>query len=279
MKTFALPIAVMACASVGQTSLAELPTLLSGCAFHASFDQSSDADVAKGDPKIRTGDSLKREKVEAGIATDAVRWRKSGGRVGGALEFVRKCDELIFFKGGKNVPFSETKFAGTVSLWMKLDPKEDLPKGYVDPLQITDKKWNDASFFVDFDQGDARDFRLGVFSDFAFWNPKKRDFDDIPAEERPMVTVKSPPFSRDKWTHVVFTWEQFNDSDAPAVARLYMDGRLQGEIKGEQRFTWQPKDAVIMLGINYVGWMDEVSIFDRALSAKEVTTLGKSVSK
>ena len=247
--------------------------------FHASFDQSADADLAKGDAKIKTADSLKREKVQSGISTDAVRWTKSGGRVGGALEFVRKCDELVFFKGGKNVPFRKTHFAGTVSLWMKLNPKQDLPKGYVDPLQITDKKWNDASFFVDFDQEASRDFRLGVFSDFAFWNPKKRNFDDIPAEERPMVTVKTPPFSREDWTHVVFTWERFNDGDEQAVAMLYLNGRLQGEIKGKQRFTWQPEDAVIMLGINYVGWMDEISIYDRALTAKEVGTLRQSIAK
>ena len=273
LTVFWLFIAVMAC----RVEAAE-PVLPADCIFHASFDASADADLAKGDGKIRTAESLKREHVKSGLQTDAVRWTKTGGKTGGALQFLRKTDELVFFTGGKNVPYRDNQFQGTVSLWMKLSPKEDLPKGYVDPLQITDKKWNDSSFFVDFDQAESRDFRLGVFSDFAVWNPKNRKFDDIPVKERPMVVVKDPPFSRDRWTHVAFTWNDFNQYrkvDSTSAAKLYLNGELQGTIDGRQRFTWTPEKAVIMLGINYVGWMDEVSIYGRALSAKEVQRLAK----
>lgn len=240
--------------------------------FHASFDKSANADVAQGDGNIYTADSLKREKIRIGLHGDGVEWDKSKGRIGGALHFTKKSPQLVFFKGNNNVPFANSDFEGTVSMWMRLSPSKDLPQGYVDPLQITDKQWNDASFFVDFDQAEERDFRLGVFSDYKFWNPTNRKFDDIPIKERPMVFVKKPPFERDKWTHVAFTWKQFN-TDKQGKAVLYIDGKDQGTINGRQRITWNPEEVVIMLGINYVGWIDDLAIFKNALSADEVQLL------
>ena len=244
--------------------------------FHATFDRSADAEKAAGDANIYTASSLDRKQVVAGLhAGDAVEWKASGGRKGGALLFKSKTEKLVFFKGEGNVAYRDSRFAGTVSFWMKLSPREDLPKGaFVDPLQITDKKWNDASFFVDFDKEDARDFRLGVFSDYAFWNPTDRKFDDIPLKERPMVFVKDPPFDREKWTHVAFTWSNFNSKD-PGTATLYLNAKAQGTLPNKQRFTWDPKSTVIMLGINYVGWLDELLIFDRALSAEQIEKLAK----
>ena len=40
--------------------------------FHASFDQSADADFAKGDARIYTAKSSKRENVRAGLHSHAV---------------------------------------------------------------------------------------------------------------------------------------------------------------------------------------------------------------
>ena len=140
-------------------------------------------------------------------------WKETGGRKGGALFFKKKAEQLVYFEANKNVPYSKSNFRGTVSFWMNLSPKEDLPEGFVDPLLITDKKWNDSSFFVDFDKEKEREFRLGVFSDHDFWNPDKRNFDDIPLKERPMVFVKDWPFARGKWTHVAFTWDKFNSGE------------------------------------------------------------------
>ena len=242
--------------------------------FRATFDDSFDAQVAGGDAKIYTAESLARKKVTAGLhAGDAVVLQPNAGRSGGCLRFRTKTKKLIFFKGEGNVLWDKSSFSGTVSFWMKLSPRHDLPKGsFVDPLQITDKKWNDASFFVDFDKEETRDFRLGAFSDYAFWNPTDRKFDDIPLKERPMVFVRNPPFDRTKWTHVAFTWSNFNTGE-PATATLYLNGKLQGTLKTRQQFTWDPASTVIMLGINYVGWLDDLIVLDRACSADEITDL------
>ena len=244
--------------------------------FRATFDRSVNADVAAGDPAIYTAKTLKRKQIATGLKSDGVQWRATGGRSGGALQFTRKTDQLVFYKGGDNVPYKATDFQGSVSLWMRLNPIDDLPNGFVDPIQITDKAWNNSSFFVDFDKAQNRDFRLGVFSDLAFWNPQAREFDDIPTQKRPMVTVNNPPFDHNRWTHVVWTWQSFNTSK-DGDARLYLNGELHGRIDGSpQQFTWTPANVVIMLGINYVGWIDDLAIFNQALTPGEVTSLRES---
>ncbi len=248
----------------------EQSSLADALLFHASFDESADADFAKGDAKIYTSESLKREKTRPGLHSDAVTLDRQQGRHGGSLSFTRKSSQAVFFKGAGNLPAATQGFGGSYSFWLRLTPDEDLPSGYVDPLQITDKTWNNASFFVDFTKETPRQFRLGVFSDYAFWNPDDRKWDDIPDHERPLVTVKPPTFSRDKWTHVGITFRDFNRPKQNGVATLYLNGEAQGDLKGKQKFTWSDERLAILLGISYVGQFDDFSVFDRALSAAEM---------
>ena len=114
-----------------------------------------------------------------------------------------------------------------MSFWLKVDPVNELDPGYVDPIQITPNTWNDASFFVDFNKdGNPRAFRLGAFADRAVWNPTKKE---VPEPQRPLVPAKSHPFSKDKWTHVAFTWERFNTGKKDGVAMLYLNGKKGGQ--------------------------------------------------
>lgn len=242
--------------------------------FHAPFDESPDALRARESGKIHTSASGKALEGQPGLSASHVAHEKEGGRFGGHLHFKKKDRPLVYFPGGQNVGHREKGFSGSVSIWMSLDPGKDLEPGYVDPIQITDKKWNDSAFFLDFTDKNPRQFRLGVFADSKVWNPEGKEWDDIAVEDRPMVVVKDPPFRRDRWTHVVYTFENFNDDSDRARASLYVDGKLAGTLEGRpQKFTWNPAKATIQLGINYVGKLDEVSIFDRALTAREVELL------
>lgn len=70
------------------------------------------------------------------------------------------------------------------------------------------------------------------------------------------------------------TIEGFNNQSTNALAKLYVDGKLHGELTGfQQTYTWELDKAQIRLGVNYRGSLDELSLFDRALSAAEVSTL------
>jgi hypothetical protein len=245
--------------------------------FHASFDGQVDAVHAAGDPKLYWAPSMKqRQEAKPGLpegsSTLAVR---GAGRFGDALRFTKKGSPIVFFRGARNLPFATTNWTGTVSFWLSVDPGTELEPGFCDPVQITPRAWNDAAFFVEFEKRpESIPFRLGVYANLEVWNPQKRNIADIPSHERPLVTVQKPPFARGKWTHVAFTFENFNTGKPDGVARLYLDGKPSGELSPRvQSFTWDPEQTAVALGLSYIGSLDELSIFDRALSAEEIRML------
>jgi len=259
--------------SLGQEALRT--NVMKSLRFHASFDGTGDAVVANGDGKLYTVESMARKEWTAGITRPDVSIAKGEGKQGDCLRFGKKSQQVICYKG-ETMPYQSKDWSGTVGFWMRLDPDKDLAPGYCDPIQITEKAWNDAAFFVDFDKDLPRDFRLGVFSDLRFWNPENVVWEKWPVEKRPMVTMKKPGFSREAWKHVAFTFAGINSADGQlATSTLYVDGKPIGSLQQPMKFSWDPKKAAIMLGLEYIGDLDELMIFDRALSAEEVTTLLK----
>ncbi|MCH2591650.1 MAG: LamG domain-containing protein [Pedosphaera sp.] len=235
--------------------------------FHASYDSGTDADLAKGDKRLFT---LVEKQPKAGNHTgDLTRLAKGKGLSGGALLFTQRNAKWLLYDGANNFHFAEKNWSGTVSFWLKVDPINELDPGYVDPIQITPNTWNDASFFVDFNKdGNPRAFRLGAFADKPVWNPANKN---IPEPERPLVPAKSTPFSRDKWTHVAFTWDRFNTGKKDGVATLYLNGKNEGSITGwNQQFSWNGKQHRIMIGLYYMGLFDDLACFNRALTASEI---------
>jgi hypothetical protein len=245
--------------------------------FHASFDGGTDAGHAAGDRALRWAPSLKeRDAAKPGLPPGGeVQHARGAGRVGDALRFTRRKSPIVFFRGLHNMPYKASNWNGTVSFWLRVDPRSELETGFCDPVQITPRAWNDAAFFVEFEKrAESIPFRLGVYADFDVWNPGKRKFEEIPAAERPLVTVLQPPFSGDAWTHVVFTFERFNTGKSDGVAKLYLNGELQGALSPRQQtFTWDPERTIVALGLGYIGLLDELSIFNRALDAGEIRAL------
>ncbi len=251
--------------------------LRNSLAFHAPFDGEPKAAVARGDPRIYTAPKMALKDPKEGLTSGNVAIAKGRGRFGDALEFRKKEEPAVFFLGAENMPYAKENWGGTVSLWMTLDPDQDLEPGFADPIQITEREWNDGAFFVDFSKDDKpRHFRLGVFADRIVWDPKKREWDDVPVAERPMVDVGRKIFGRGKWTHVAFTFSRFNTGQNDGRARLYIDGESMGNLSARrQTFTWDPKKTVIWLGLSYIGLMDDLAIFDRELTSDEVKSLYK----
>ncbi len=245
--------------------------------FHASFDGGVDADFGPGDRKLYNAPSMnKRDGAVQGLPTNSfVALARGEGRFGDALRFKDKSETTVFFRAASNIAWRDKDWSGTVSLWLNTDPPGELKPGFCDPIQITPRAWNDAAFFVEFEKRPTGiPFRLGTYADLKVWNPGNRKWEDIPMADKPLLTVEKPPFSKGKWTHVVFTFEHFNTGQPDGVARLYLDGKLQGALPARtQTFTWDLEKTAIMLGLSYVGLYDELSLFNRALTPDEVSKL------
>lgn len=240
--------------------------------FIAPFDESVDALVAAGDRRLYT---VVEAESKVGLHRDDVRILPGKGKFGGALAFGKKVGPVLYYQADRNLGYQEKNWSGTVSFWLSLDPNKDLEPGYCDPIQITDKSALDASLFVEFSKDHTpRRFRMAVCPEHKVWNPSNREWEAIPVAERPIVEVIDPPFASGKWTHVVVAFEKFNSGEANGAAQLYLDGKKVGAIaERDQKYVWETSKARIMLGLSYIGLMDELTIFDEALNEADVAFL------
>jgi len=269
-----LALVVLGASAAPATDTAALRSALT---FHASFDGGVDADFALGDRKFYNAPAMnKRADATVGLPTNTLVVAARGeGRWGDALRFKDKSATTVFFNAAKNVAYRDTNWSGTVSFWLSTDPPGELKPGFCDPIQITPRAWNDAAFFVEFEKRPAGiPFRLGAYADFKVWNPSNRKWEEIAMADKPLLTVDQPPFAKGKWTHIAFTFERFNTGAADGVARLYLDGQPRGTLSARtQTFTWDVDKSAVMLGLSYVGLFDELSLFNRALTAEEIARL------
>ena len=120
---------------------------------------------------------------------------------------------------------------------------------------------------MDFTDKNPRKFRLGVIGDIDVWNPERKN--SAEEFERRVATVDRPPFEGGKWTHILITYVGINTDRS--ISKLFIDGQFQGEIKGiNDPFTWEEENAKIMLGLGYIGKIDDITVFDKALNNDEI---------
>lgn len=250
-------------------------TLRASLSFFASFDHGFHADYARGDRLMYTAPTYRELDVAmAGVTNPDLVIAKGQGRYGDALEFRKKNTQAVFFRAAVNSGYRPRNWSGTISFWLELSPDADLEPGYADPLQVTDKAYNNAAIWVDFTRDDKpRHFRLGAFGDSAAWNAQNLPTERNPFFNQRTIVVTQPPFTHGQWTHVAIVFAKLN-SDSGGTAKLYLDGQLKGTAEGiKEPFTWEPARATIRLGVNYVGLWDELSIYDRALSDAAIDAL------
>ncbi|WZO97685.1 family 16 glycoside hydrolase [Isosphaeraceae bacterium EP7] len=240
--------------------------------LHASFDNGLDADFARGDKTcyVQQGKNLL-----AAAPTAEVRLSPEAGRFGGGLIFTKKNEFRPAFKDSGVLGYNDKGWNATVSVWLRLNPDLDLEPGYCDPVQIVGDDSKKGYIFLEWSKDETpRYFRYAIRPLFQIWNPTNVQWADIPFEKRPMVQVAKASFSRDTWTHVVFTLENVNDKSKPQVGRLYLNGKAQGAIENwDLTFAWDPAQVLLVLGASYVGQMDDLAVFNRALNADDVRML------
>jgi hypothetical protein len=239
--------------------------------LHASFDKGLDADFCRGDKKcyVQQGKELVPAKPneEVKLVADA-------GRFGGALHYPKKGATRPSYKDKDVLGYNAKSWSCAVSIWLRLNPDKDLEPGYCDPVQIIGDDTKKGYIFCEWSKDETpryRYFRYAIRPLFPIWNPDNKAWGDIPFEKRPMVQVDRAPFSREKWTHVAFTVENINDKNKAPLGKLFINGKLQGAIeKWDLRFEWDPAKVLLVLGAAYVGYQDDLAVFDRPLTDAEV---------
>ena len=241
--------------------------------FYVSFDNGTNADYALGDNNMYTATSRNEvDRARAGMHNADHEIIEGGGRFGDAFKFGRKSDTVIFYKCKDNIQYDPQSWTGTISFWLSLDPATDLEPGFTDPIQITDEDYNEAAIWVDFTDANPRDFRLGVLGDLNVWLRDTLGSSQDAEFERRLVRVSSPPFTGADWTHVMVTFQALGTDQS--LASLYLNGEKMGSISGiDDPFTWDIGRSNIFLGLNFTGLIDEIAIFNRALTDNDIREL------
>ncbi len=255
--------------AVSATSAGDLEPLKKSLTLHASFDNGLNADFSRGD---KTCLAPQKSGIGPAVENDDVRISKETGRFGDALHFTKKSRYQPFWPGKDVLNYNDKNWSTSVSIWLKLNPDKDLEPGYCDPVQIVGDDTKKGFIFLEWSKDETpRFFRYAIRPLFELWNPNNEKWDEMPVNKRPMIQVANAPFASDKWTHIVFTLENANDKSKPQSGKLYINGKPIGKIENwDLTFGWNPEKVRLVLGAYYVGQMDDLAIFDRALSDAEV---------
>ena len=238
---------------------------------HASFDATFDADFSRGDRTLHYAGGAKGAPAGPG---ESIKLAPGAGRFGGALHVSKKNPVRPYYTATGILDYKTANWSGAVSVWLKLTPDEDLEPGYCDPVQIVGGDTKKGFIFLEWSKDEKpREFRYAIRPLLELWNPQNKDWAKLTDAERPAVNLKSAPFSRTKWTHVVFTYDRINAGKA-GVGKLYFDGKLQGTIKDwDLTLGWDAAKVQLVLAAAYVGHMDDLAVFNRALTDREVELL------
>jgi hypothetical protein len=242
--------------------------------FYASFDEGIRGDLGQSlTPGTRFNHSKQAGQFvfEKDIDRKVFRIAKAGV-AGGALEAtdVLPRNGRIYFPAKGNLGYRAGGWGGAVSVWLNTDPNKLLKTSFCDPIQITQKGANNGGLWVDFNDARPRDLRHGAFPAIAEGRPPIKEED----ANAPLVRVKGIDWEAGAWHHVVLSWQNFDSGKADAVSTLYIDGRQIGQIKDrELAMSWDLEKTGLYVAVNYIGLLDELAVFGRALSDEEVRTL------
>jgi hypothetical protein len=260
------------------TSRADDNDIRKAVTFYASFDESLKADVGAGQltPDTRFNHATEKGQyvVEKGFNEKVFTIAKTKGIAGGALETVDVLPKngRIFYPAKGNIAFKKDGWSGSVSMWCKTDPDKLIKGKFCDPIQITQKGANNGGLWFDFNDAKPRDLRHGAFPMIP--EGQKGIGEDDP--KAPMVRVPGIGWKADDWHHVMLTFANLDTGKPNAVTALYIDGKLIGEVKDRAiAMGWDIDKAGIYISISYIGLIDELALFDKALSAEEVALLHK----
>lgn len=229
----------------GSSSTSEIKHALT---FFASFDDGFTADYSAGDSNLYMAPTWEGRSgtMKPYFDEDHLQIHREEGVVGNAI-WIKNADQPVYFyRGENNIDYSEKDWEGTVSFWLRLSPNEDLAEGYSDPIQLTDSAWNEGALYVDFTYQTPRIFRFAFFTEREVWDPKMRKWEEIPVDERPIVEVHEPVFSRDRWTHIAFAFRNFNTGERNGTVDCYINGEFYDSLSGrEQTLVWNPGETAM----------------------------------
>lgn len=248
--------------------------------FYASFDNAVRADLGQGHPTPSTRFNHETKAgefvFEQGFDDKVFRIARGQGVAGGgALEAVDVLPRngRIFFPAKGHLAFKPSGWGGALSMWINTDPNKLLKTKFCDPVQITHKGANNGGLWLDFNDAQPRDMRMGAFPAVPVGQTGIMENDP----NAPLIRVQGVGFQSGEWHHVLLNWNNFDTGRPDAWATLYVDGSPAGKLQDREiAMDWDLERTGIYVAVNFIGLLDELAIFRRPLTADEAAQLHKS---
>ena len=230
--------------------------VLDAVTFYASFNAQPQGDFGGGEKAIWTRSDdpkIAGKKIDMpGYDEKRIRIAPGQGVQGGALEFVEALPRngYLFFPAAGKLAYQRTGWSGSVSFWLKTDLVTLLKSPYCDPVQITQKTYNDGAFWCDFTNDKPRRLRLGTFPSLAAGQKSTAGAQ----EEKNIARIKGPRFDLSAWRHVAITWSNYNTGKPNALSILYLDGQPAATLKDRtMSVDWDLRQTRIYVGRGVCG--------------------------
>ncbi len=203
--------------------------------FYASFEDGMDAAYARDDQHIYSAPSYEAlAERGSGYWGQDVALAYDSGVSGNALNFTGALTDALFYTGGANTPWAE---GGALSVWLR--PTEFAGA----PLAITGSDPLAPAASIDLSS-----------------DPVQLVIRAIQGEGTAI-----PPES--EWLHVVI-------SISGGKVTVFLNGEESTTFDlVDPEHSWEAALSTVRLGVNYVGLIDELAVFDRALTSDEVRLL------
>jgi hypothetical protein len=273
---FSLAIAILGLPAA--TGRADEAAVRKAVTFYASFDEAVKGDFGEGDREAGTRYPHPTEKgqflFQKGFDATVLKIAKGKGVSGAAFEATDAVPKngWLYFPVKGNLAYKTGGWSGSVSVWCNTDPDRIIKAKFCDPLQITQKGYDNGALWFDFNDAKPRDLRFGAFT-------VRPDGQKAVAESDPKAPLVRAPgigWKVGEWHHVVLTFRNLDTGKSDAVTALYIDGKLRGVVKDQAiAMGWDVEKAGVYLSLGYVGLLDEFALFDRALTAEDVAILHK----
>ena len=261
------------------TARADEAAIRKSVTLYASFDEHAKGDVGGGDLTLGTRSPHPTEKgkfvFDPEIDTAVIQVAKGKGVAGGALAILDLLPKngWLYFPVKGNLAYKKDGWSGSASVWCNTDPNKLIKAKFCDPLQITQKGYDNGALWFDFNDAKPRDLRFGAFTT----RPDGQKAIGEADPKAPLVRAPGLGWKDGEWYHVVLTFQNLDSGKPDALTALYIDGKRIGEVKDQAiAMGWDVEKAAVYLAIGYVGLLDEFALFDRALTAKDVSRLHKN---
>jgi len=191
-----------------------------------------------------------------------------GGRFGEAICFP-DGDSAIEYTAEKNFPITIGLNEGTISFWISCDAQAQPEDRFAEWFDVNDGAWNQGAFSIALSFRSPRDLLFSLYASGPV------DATGETAGGTPqLLAARDIDWASDEWHAVTASWSGLNTGGPAARMRLYLDGKKVAEQTGfEHIVKWRAGGQVIRLGSGAIGKIDDLAIFGRELSSREVRSL------